>query len=75
METPTSFCFYLFSLLSVAYAQFGGEYKATMRNIRVEPAFQKLYSRHFVKGSIFNFPILTFRDNPVFMRFCCQTMT
>ena len=33
------------------------------------------HSRHFAKGSIFNFSILTFRDNPVFMRLCWQTMT
>ena len=29
----------------------------------------------FAKRNIFNFSILTFRDNPVIMRFCCQTMT
>ena len=36
---------------------------------------KEFVSRHFAKGNIFNFSILTFRDNPVFMRLCCQTMT
>ena len=34
-----------------------------------------VHSRHFAKGNISNFSILTFRDNLVFMRVCCQTMT
>ena len=34
-----------------------------------------IYSRHFAKGNTVSFSILTLRENPVFMRLCCQTMT
>ena len=36
---------------------------------------QMLTLPSFAKRNIFNFSSLSFRDNPVFMCFCCQTMT